>query len=227
MTEHVFQTESSWESSTAERQKSFDIGKEEQVQETSKAKKEVVRSQICSVYFPLQKKDPFSPLSKMMNMKPGRGTIDPLTPNRGLFLSTLGSHQPTIIRVATDLRRSEHRYARLLSCLRTGITRQLVRLEQHCMRTYYPYSRTRGETTSRSTYYSPRIKIFFLVVDTGKTQPDDVCWLVVRGLLVPAYPKGRQFPLTQSTEIPRNPWWISPTTQQQCGIFFSSVGSNL
>jgi len=31
---------------------------------------------------------------------------------------------------------------------------------------------------------------FFLVVDTGKTQPDDVCWLVVRGLLVSAYSKG-------------------------------------
>jgi hypothetical protein len=31
------------------------------------------------------------------------------------------------------------------------------------------------------------IWFFFLVVDTGKTQPDDdVCWLVVRGLLVPA-----------------------------------------
>ncbi|EEF27636.1 conserved hypothetical protein [Ricinus communis] len=32
--------------------------------------------------------------------------------------------------------------------------------------------------------------VFFLVVDTGKTQPDDVYWLVVRGLLVSAYPKG-------------------------------------
>ncbi|WOG81105.1 hypothetical protein DCAR_0100250 [Daucus carota subsp. sativus] len=35
-----------------------------------------------------------------------------------------------------------------------------------------------------------RTKVRSLVVDTGKTQPDDVCWLVVRGLLVPAYPKG-------------------------------------
>ena len=76
----------------------------------------------------------------------------------------------------------------------------------------------------------------------------DVCWLIVRGLLVPAYPKGGRwlknkkfpiscsplevgkesiyvpsfgrFPPTQSTEITRIPWWISPTTQQQCGIFF-------
>lgn len=90
--------------------------------------------------------------------------------------------------------------------------------------------------------------VVFLVVDTGKTQPDDVCWLVVRRLLVPAYPKGAlikkqsfdlvscsplaagkesiylpsfgRFPPTQSTEIPRIPWWISPTTQQQCGIEF-------
>ena len=147
------------------------------------------------------------------------------------------------------------------------------------MRTYYPYSGTRGGTTSRSTYCSPGRKtssrrslllrsplrlgrclgqepqlvavsiwLFSLVVDTGKTQPDDVCWLVVRRLLVPAYPKGAlikkqsfdlvscsplaagkesiylpsfgRFPPTQSTEIPRIPWWISPTTPQQCGIEF-------
>ena len=92
--------------------------------------------------------------------------------------------------------------------------------------------------------------VFFLVVDTGKTQPDNVYWLVVRGLLVSAYPKEKgtlikkqefdffscsplaagkesiylpsfgRFPPTQSTEIPRIPWWISPTTQQQCGIDF-------
>lgn len=144
------------------------------------------------------------------------------------------------------------------------------------MRTYYPSSGTRGGTTSRSAYCSPGIKTssrlsapisptprtlsgpraivnccfhcFFLVVDTGKTQPDDVCWLVVRGLVVPAYPKEKEalikkqsfdffsyfplaagkesiylpsfgrFPPTQSIEIPRIPWWISPTTQQQCGI---------
>ena len=113
----------------------------------------------------------------------------------------------------------------MLSCSlpRTGIARQLgpleKKLEQHCMRTYYPSSGTRGGTTSRSTYCSPGIKtssrrylllrsplrlgrclgppraivsccfhlvVFFIVVDTGKTQPDDdVCWLVVRGLLVP------------------------------------------
>ena len=146
------------------------------------------------------------------------------------------------------------------------------------MRKNDPYSGTRGGTTSRSTYCSPRRKtssrrslllrsptprtlsgpraivsccfhlVVFLVVDTGKTQPDDVCWLVVRRLLVPAYPKGAlikkqsfdlvscsplaagkesiylpsfgRFPPTQSTEIPRIPWWISPTTQQQCGIEF-------
>ncbi|WOH11467.1 hypothetical protein DCAR_0830954 [Daucus carota subsp. sativus] len=31
-------------------------------------------------------------------------------------------------------------------------------------------------------------------------------------------PSFGRFPPTQSTEIPRIHWWISPTTQQQCGI---------
>ena len=39
----------------------------------------------------------------------------------------------------------------------------------------------------RAIVVAVSIWFFFLVVDTGKTQPDDdVCWLVVRGLLVPA-----------------------------------------
>ena len=147
------------------------------------------------------------------------------------------------------------------------------------MRTYYPYSGTRGGTTSRSTYSCPGRKtssrrslllrsplrlgrclgqepqlvavsiclFFFLVVDTGKTQPDDVFWLVVRGLLVPAYPGASKtricffFLLSLSSgegvylsaqlwqissnaihRNERNPLVdkISPTTEQQCGMDF-------
>ena len=88
--------------------------------------------------------------------------------------------------------------------------------------------------------------LVFLLLIPAKTQPDDVRWLVVRGLLVPAYPKERgrwlhssswfscsplaagkesiylpsfgRFPPTQSTEMKGIPWWISPTTQLQCRI---------
>jgi len=33
-------------------------------------------------------------------------------------------------------------------------------------------------------------------------------------------PSFGRFTPTQSIEIPRIPWWISPTTQQQCGMEF-------
>ncbi|OMP10589.1 NADH:ubiquinone oxidoreductase [Corchorus olitorius] len=51
---------------------------------------------------------------------------------------------------------------------------------------------------------------FHLVVfvDTGKTQPDDVCWLVVRGLLVSAYPKG------ESTYEHGRAWYRCPSLSQ-------------
>ncbi|KAL0295012.1 UNVERIFIED_CONTAM: NADH-ubiquinone oxidoreductase chain 1 [Sesamum calycinum] len=39
-------------------------------------------------------------------------------------------------------------------------------------------------------------------------------------------PSFGRFPPTQSTEIPRIPWWISPTTQQQCGIEISPSGGS-
>lgn len=149
------------------------------------------------------------------------------------------------------------------------------------MRTYYPYSGTRGETTSRSTYCSPGIKtssrrylllrsplrlgrclgppraivsccfhlvVFFyrcwyrqdparwcLLVGSERTLstciPKRGRWLKNKNFYLSCSPlaAGKEsiylpsfgrFPPTQSTEIPRIPWWISPTTQQQCGIFF-------
>ena len=47
-----------------------------------------------------------------------------------------------------------------------------------------------------------RFLVFFvskcIALTTGKTQPDDVCWLVVRGLLVPAYPKEQSLLLRET-----------------------------
>lgn len=146
------------------------------------------------------------------------------------------------------------------------------------MRTFYPSSGTRGGTTSRSTYCSPRIKTssrrslllrsptprtlsgpraivsccFHLVVFFSccwyRQDPARWCLLVgserTLSTCIPGAPIKKQsfsflscsplaagkesiylpsfgrFPPTQSTEIPRIPWWISPTTQQQCGIEF-------
>ncbi|XBI17632.1 hypothetical protein VPH35_059638 [Triticum aestivum] len=75
---------------------------------------------------------------------------------------SLGSHQPTVLLKLLCLVEKKRTKVRSLAVLfsaadwdRSPARPSRKKLEQHCMRTYYPSSRTRGGTTSRSTYCSP------------------------------------------------------------------------
>jgi len=75
---------------------------------------------------------------------------------------SLGSHRPTVILKLPCLVEKKRTRVRSLAVLfsaadwdRSPARPSRRKLEQHCMRTYYPSSGTRGGTTSRSTYCSP------------------------------------------------------------------------
>ncbi|KAK8937338.1 hypothetical protein KSP39_PZI012609 [Platanthera zijinensis] len=75
---------------------------------------------------------------------------------------SLGSHRPTVILKLPCLVEKKRTKVRSLGVLFSIVdwdcspARPYRRtLEQHCMRTNYPSSGTRGKTTSRSTYYVP------------------------------------------------------------------------
>ncbi|KAJ6804116.1 hypothetical protein M6B38_186615 [Iris pallida] len=87
-----------------------------------------------------------------------------MPPNRGAdrIEVSLGSHRPTVILKLPCLVEKKRTRVRSLAVLfsatdwdRSPARPSRRKLEQHCMRTYYQSSGTRGGTTSRSTYCSP------------------------------------------------------------------------